>query len=116
MERELKDIVTPVGGHKVVLKAWITGREKRAINSALLDDSSMIDGKYSIDASNIDRMKDEAIKNVIVSINGSNENVIDTLLDMRSQDYDFVIAEIDEITSEKKSDDDKKKLKTNTTN
>jgi len=109
MDREVKEIITPIGGATVVLKSWITGREKREINRVLFDDSAMIDGKYSIDASKIEDMKDAALKNIIVSVNGMTENIIDILLDMRSEDYDFVVAAVDEVSSDKKSEESKKK-------
>ena len=35
---------------------------------------------------------------MIVSINGSNENIVDTVLDMRDEDFNFIVAEIDKIT------------------
>ena len=37
MERETKEIITPIGQNKIVLKLWLTGQEKRRLTSVFLD-------------------------------------------------------------------------------
>lgn len=107
--RELITIKTPIGGVDVVLKAWLTGREKRDINSVLFQDTEFNDGKYSISGSKLTAVKDAAIRNVVVSVNGVTEDILNILLDMRSEDYDFIVNKVDELTSEKKDEELKKK-------
>lgn len=109
LERETISIVTPVGGVKVVLKAWITGRERREINKALIDNSELVDGKYLFKASKINETKDAALNLIITSVGDKTTDFLDDILDMHSDDYDFIIKTVDEITSEKKEEESKKK-------
>ena len=105
MDRETKEIVTPIGKAKVVLKAWLTGRERREIRTVLLQEvkfertgESDIAPEYSIQGSVLNKAQDKAFESVVVSVNGSTEKIIDTILDMRDEDFDFVVKEIDMVT------------------
>lgn len=129
-EREKIEIVTPVGQHKVELKAWLTGRERRAIRSVyyqhmklsaaedlsekVLEVPSEADAKlnatYDIDGSTIASAQDAQISNVVISVNGVKEKVLDTVLDMRDEDTQFVLAEVSKIINQSElSEADKKK-------
>ena len=101
-EQETKIITTPNTGKEVVLKAWITGRDKRAIQSVYSDDMVIgQDNKVSgIKASTINDAKDKTIELVVISIDGSEEDVLNKILDLPSKDYDFVISEIDKVTTD----------------
>ncbi len=103
MNRETKEIITPIGKKKVVLKAWLTGREKRHLRNVLLQDV-----KFSVEkgdtktegintAEAIQRAEDEAIKTIVVSIEEKTDKILDTILDMRDKDSDFVITEVNKI-------------------
>lgn len=114
-EREYKEIITPVGKKKVKIKAWITGRESRAIKSSILEGvnfsgkqgDEQISSDYVFNAKTLEGMKDKAIEMVVVEIDGNKENILNTVLDMRREDYDFVLTQVDEVTET--SDADKKK-------
>ena len=109
-ERETKEIVTPIGAIKVVLKSWLTGRESREIRSVLLDNvdfsavpkdanqESDLVPDYKIKGSVLEEAQDKAFETVIVSVDGKTEKVADIVLDMRDEDFDFVVKEIDKIT------------------
>lgn len=105
MEREKKEIITPIGKVKVVLKAWLTGRERREIRSVLLEEikfGQSSDGEttpeYNIQGSVLEKAQDKAFETVIISIGENAEKVVDSVLDMRDEDFDFVVKEIDKIT------------------
>jgi len=120
MERETVEITTPVKNIKVVLKAWLTGRERRDIRSILLDsvkfstispddtDESLGQkATYDFDGHLMDKMNDKAIETVVVSVDGETKNVLEKILDMRERDYEFVVQEINRVTSDL-SEDEKK--------
>ena len=108
-ERQTKEITTK-GGHKIVFKEWITGREKRQITDIFLRDIEMkqkggeqefvgLKGSVAAEA------EEKAIEIVVISVDGKTEKVVDAVLDLPSNDYDEVNAAINEITQpEKKSE------------
>jgi len=103
MERETKTITTPIGKHKVVLKAWITGREKRELRNVFLKNVKDVSGKEEPEkmltsAEIINEAENKAIETVVVSVDGETKNVLDKILDMRAKDFEFIIEEINKIT------------------
>lgn len=107
MKRDTKEIITPIGKHKIVLNAWLTGREKRHLRNVLLQDVkfSVEKGKTKTEgvttAEVIQRAEDEAIKTIVVSIDGQTEKILEKILDMRDKDFDFIIDEVNKISREK---------------
>lgn len=103
MNRETKEIITPIQKHKVILKTYITGREKREINNVFLTGTKFSPNvKPELDGSLVQKSQDKLIEIIVVSVNNKTENILNTVLDMHSQDFDFVLAEINNITSKKK--------------
>lgn len=91
------------GNHEVELRDWLTGREKRLIKNALWGGKNMTikDGKGESDPvpmEDMDASTDKTIELMVVSIDGSRENILDTVLDMHSNDYDELMDKIEEIT------------------
>jgi len=110
MERETKIITTPVDGHKVELKSYIIGRELEEIDDVLYEEmkmSAIVEGQKrgaNIDFNNarfIRKQLHKAIEILVVSVDGSKENVLDKVLNMKKDDYLFVVNEIDKITGNK---------------
>lgn len=103
MDRETKVIETPVSKQKVEIKTYLTGRERRALTNVFIGkvDFSQEGKVNNIDSTVLDKAQDLAWETVIVSVDGSNENIVDKVLDMRIDDYNFVIAEVNKITSVK---------------
>lgn len=98
--RETKIITTPVDNHKVVLKEWITGGERRAISSVLLEGSSI----KAADLENIDispdainKVQDVTFATIVVSVNDSIENIVDVILNMKTKDFDYVVQEVNKV-------------------
>jgi len=104
MERETKVIVTPVGKKEVVLKAYIIGREKRALTNVFLsgDLSFSVEGKnvQGLKGNLIEKAENLALETVVVSIDGKADKVLDTILDMHADDYAFIVASVNAITTD----------------
>lgn len=83
MERENKTVKTPVEGLEVILKAWLTGGEKRSLIAEA-------DPKKS---------QEIMIKAVVVSI-GGDENVIERIDAMHGKDFDFVMLELAKVIND----------------
>lgn len=106
---ETKFVETPVGKHKVELKCWLTGGDRRALRSVYTENAviSIVEEKPEIkgmSGSLVDKAEDKAIEIIVVSIDGDKENLVKRILDMRDEDCNFVIKEINKITSEKKTE------------
>lgn len=113
MNRETTTITTPISKQEVVIKTYLTGLEKREITGASLpktiDFKIAGEGDTKLDLAEMTaRAEDAILKNIIVSIDGKSDiNFVDTILSMRSEDSDFVLAEVkkiaDGLTEEKKT-------------
>jgi len=99
--RETIEIETP-SKHKVVLKAWLTGKEKRALSKPLMNRMKFdAEGRSILEENKFgdmyEEMQDLTINTVVVSVDGNTENVVEKILEMKDEDYDFVIAQIDKV-------------------
>lgn len=105
MERETKKITTPVDKHEVVVKTWLTAREKRAISAVFLDKAKFSgeSKNFDIDGSALNELQDTQIENVVISVNGVQEKVLDLCLDMKDKDYEAVLKAIDEVVNPESS-------------
>ena len=106
MERETQLITTPTG-RSVELKTYITGREKRAIESVYYRDVEMTatGGEQTVKgfkAAAIEEAQNTAIATVVVSIDGSPDDILNRVLEMKLEDYEAVLAAIEEVTAGKK--------------
>lgn len=105
-QRETKEIITPIGKHKLILKAWVTGREKRSIRKPLLNGMKFEIGKDGTKLGDIkssdlvDGAEDAKIQAIVVSVNDKNDKVLDAILDMQEKDYAFVVDEINRISKD----------------
>lgn len=102
-DRESYEVVTPVKGIKVVLKSWITGRESQAIDTAMFAGvGTSVDGKKlqpKLSDSMIADQENASIKAVVVSVDGSDKDVVEAVLNMRAGDYKFVLEEVDKVVN-----------------
>lgn len=106
MDRETTIIETP-NGHKVELKTYITGREKRYIESAFFRDIEMTQtgGEQSIKGlkgAAIEEAQNKTIETVVVALDGAGNDILNRVLDFPQEDFDTVIAAINDITASKK--------------
>jgi len=108
MDRETKTITTPLDKHVVVIKSWITGREKRALVKPFTEAVEVSVGaggksefKSKEAGSVIEKAANLVIETIVVSVNGKTEGILNLILDMKSQDTDFVVKELDKVSAEK---------------
>lgn len=90
---------TPVGGHKVVLKTSITGRDRRNIQNVMLGKAKMNTSNaenLDIDGSVLAEVQDKTVETYLISVDGKTEGLLDLVLDMDSRDYEFVLAKVNE--------------------
>ena len=115
--RETYEVKTPIKGIKVVLKSWITGKESQAIDSAMFAGvGTRVDGKKlqpKLSDTMIADQENASIKAVVVSVDGNENNVVDSVLNMRAGDYKFVLEEVKKVVD---GDIDEKKAKSSETN
>lgn len=108
---DIKIIETPIGKQKVEIKTWLTGRDTRDIRNVYLEAADIkIKGKTGeqseiagLSGKIAQQAEDKAIEIVVIAIDGKKEDILNRLLNMRTEDYEFVIEEINSITGEKKT-------------
>ena len=105
MDRETKTIITPHSKVKIELYTYVTGREKRALKNVFLSKMSLGTATKVEPESNPATLSDEAenkaIEMIVVSVAGKTDKLLDEILDMKGKDYDFIINEINKVSTEK---------------
>jgi len=99
---ETTEITTPVGNNKVALKQYITGRDMRSLREIYLKVGTLDSSGQNlsnIDPAMVDQSENKAFEMVIVSIDGQAEGILDKILNMPAQDYDFILTAVNEITA-----------------
>ena len=102
---ETKEVTTPSGEHTITHRAYLTGEDRRTNRRLLIRLSE--EGKIR-NAEAIEEAENALINQVILSVDGTKETIVEKVLQMRAEDYDFVIDLVNEIASGV----DKKKEKT----
>lgn len=112
MDRETRKFTTN-GGVDIEVLTYVTGRELRDMQSAYLDSVKVrpstepakdgaTQGVVEMGGAGKYMHADEKrIEICVKSVNGSTENVVDAVLDMRREDYEEVMAAVDELTVKK---------------
>ena len=111
MNRETKEIITPIGKNKIVVKSWLTGGESEQIQGVFLsgqDINASNQTDFKLKGSIIAEANHKAIETIVVSIDEKTDNILKTILDLRAEDYRFIVDEVNKltnpsITAEKKS-------------
>lgn len=109
MERETKTITTP-NGHKVLMYAYVTGREQREINNGVYANAKVevVNGQPVISDFKtedvVNAVNDKQIQTLILEIDGQKENLIEKVLDLKAEDYNAIISTITEVMVGKKKD------------
>lgn len=107
-ERAIKKIT--IQGIEFEVKEWITGRESEYINEPIIEATVMkmivVDGQPapSLDKFNNKAIKESshrAIESVVVSVNGSKDSVLDSVLDLKKGIYEALLEVIDDIVKKK---------------
>lgn len=93
-----KDIETPIGGHKIVIKTMLTGAEREKVDNAEMQFVKTEDGqKFTVtDMAKMTTAKKHKLLEVsVVSIDADATDVLARLQKMYEPDYNFVFAEIE---------------------
>ena len=108
MQIPTKEIITPIQKRKVVIKEYITGRDREYINepmySAVETTPKIVGGKTNIEFPKVDVQKfitesqHREIEKFVVSVDGKTEKILDEVLDMHENDSAFVTSEINKIS------------------
>lgn len=102
VERETKLAKLPVSELGVSLKAWITAREKREISSILLEGTTF-DAKNNdfsgINPALLTKLQDKQIELVVISIGDKKEGLAEVALDLREEDFNFLMTQVEEIVN-----------------
>lgn len=100
------ELTTPVEGKKVVIRGFVNGRIKQAISAMYLAGSTI---ETTLDKAGKEVSKQvtnalvgqdatlKALELMVISVEGQAEGVVDSILDLCEQDYDFVKAEVDKV-------------------
>lgn len=112
MDRKTIKIKTPIGGDEVEINEWITGAEAEYIDQPMSE--AFAEARVRISMNVPTDMKNSSavdnhrtIEKFVVSINGSKENVVDTIKGWNEGDFFFVINRCNALREEFK-----KKVKT----
>lgn len=106
MERETKEI--SFGKHKAVVKTYATAREHQTIQKALLKDAKFdVVGETpklnDFDPTVLFSLHEEMVRQMVVSLDGSAEQIVDRYLDLPSADAEELVKVLDELVSKKNS-------------
>ena len=101
MERKTKTLQTPLG-KELVLKEYVTARERNELRSILLgnmkfDTEGKEIGQAELSGNTLELSERKMIEVIITSYDGSAENIAERLLDCTPEEYDFVVKEAMEI-------------------
>ena len=106
MERETFVLTTSKSGAKVVIKKDLTGREKRAIDSALhkagnisINEQGTVDNQsFSLEL--LEKYTESMVENLVVSVNDKSEKVLDSVLDLPAEDTNEIFLEVQRVHKE----------------
>lgn len=105
MTRETKTITTPAGNQAIVLNLYITGREFEYVQAPLFEamsvDQPSLIGEVKMNNINIAKVNESThrlLEKIVVSVDGRTDAILDTLLDMRQSDYQFIVDAVNELS------------------
>lgn len=105
MERETITLTTPVHNKEVVVHTYLTGREFEYAQSPLLEAMAIRPQGASgevrfgqIDVNKVQEATHRLIEKHIVSVDGKTDGILDAILDMHNDDYQFVVEKIQELS------------------
>ena len=109
---DTKQIVTPSGKHTILVRSYLTGKDRRD-HRRLIWRLAEEEKNDKVEA--LEESENALIAAIVIDVDGSKENMLERILQMESQDYDFVINLTVKITKRtaidatEDDDEDKKK-------
>lgn len=107
--RQTTTFKTP-NGHEIVAYSYLTGRDERALQAVYYEDfeitaadvkAGKAEERSKISGLMMNRMHDVEIEQIVVSVDGKTENILDLVLDLRKEDYLAVREHINVVTGKK---------------
>lgn len=100
--KEQVEVTTPITKKKIVLRGYITGRIKQEIEAIFLNSTSMVAGQEDTPEMTFNggvalQATNKAIELIVLSVDGSSDNVLDLVLDLPEQDFEFIKGEVNKI-------------------
>lgn len=97
--RPTKELVTKIAGAKIVAYTYATGLEAHEIDALYMQGAQVkvVDGKSQIENFSIENtfgVTKKLIETMVVSVNGSKENIVQSVLELPSEDFDEVLEAI----------------------
>lgn len=102
MERATKVIETPTDKHKIEVKTWISGGEMEQIQGVWLEGMEMQVGeevKPKLKGSQLTKANHKLIELLVVKFDDSADDVLNKVLEMKNEDYQFLVSALNEITN-----------------
>jgi hypothetical protein len=98
MERETKEFTTP-GGHKIVLKTYLTAREVHNVLTDLFKGQDVSTDEAKSGASRISMVigiqrNIKLVEAAVISLDGSNDNITERLQDLPASEYTAILNEV----------------------
>lgn len=90
-DRPTITIELPITKSEVILKEWITGREYEETQKPIYDS---LQKKEEL---NMQEFNHSTLLVYVVSVGGSKEMILDTILDLPFDDYNFIIKSINDL-------------------
>lgn len=104
-KRETKTIETPIDKHKIEIKTYMNGREWREIQNIYVEMANIqvgndqnVNTEIKGNAELMTKAQDKTIEMLVISVNGKEENILDEILEMKKEDYDFILDELNKTT------------------
>lgn len=97
MERETKDLVTPLG-NKVTIKTYLTGAESDDIMRGVLQGETSADKPTVRTTAGLDRVI-ATLRAAIVSFNGVAEGAFDKINNLPLSERNFVMTEFNKVSN-----------------
>lgn len=107
MIREPMKILVPMSGIEVLIKPWLTGKERMEINQVILDSQDLTTdqvmlGKFTIKGKILEKLQRALIEAYVVSVGESKDvkTFYDTIMNFPDKDSMFIINKINDINGE----------------
>ena len=96
-DRQTQKLTTP-SGKEVEIKTYLTARERNGLRESILGGVTIdpVTGEpkvAEITGKRFEEMEHDSILVLVISFDGSPDNIVERLLDGTVEDYDFVVAE-----------------------
>lgn len=103
--RPTKDIT--VGEHTFKVKTYVSAREANAIQQVYLSAAKIeVQGEQpkftEFDPTVQMRVQEELVRQIVLEMDGSTDQVVDRCLDLPSYEYEDLVAQLDDLTAKKK--------------